>query len=418
MGCIGTGRGRLHIPTLSLAVVLVSAILALVVGLVAEKGQRDGMVLWSAGLWSHALAHVIFSLRGPFDEGLSVVLTTTLLSMSLALVGESLCQFYARRPHRLLLWAPVVATFLGGVVLLHAPPARILVGTAIYAVQVVLLLEMLVQARASTAGRGQYLVIVSWLLVLPLLVLRAFAAWQRPETLVDVNGNSLTMGMTLTIVLSGALLGTLGFVLMTKERADRHSRQMAMFDELTGLASRRSVLEALAQQAALARRSGQVLTVLMLDIDHFKQVNDQHGHLAGDAALRHVAAILRGRFRRQDLLGRFGGEEFLAILPATAASEGGLVLAETVRTALAAAPAGGIGENGLILTVSIGVAELAPHAAADTEAVVRAADLAMYRAKLGGRNRVELAQARDYLGGSPGQRMRMPGMAPGQGSMT
>ncbi|HRD96401.1 MAG TPA: GGDEF domain-containing protein [Rubrivivax sp.] len=405
----------MHIPTLALAVVLVSAILALVVGLVAEKGQRDGMVLWSAGLWAHALAHAVFGQRGQIGEGLSVVLTTTLLSTSLALVGESLCQFHARRPHRLLLWAPVVASFLGAVVLWHTPPARILAGSAIYAVQVVLLLEMLVRARASTAGRGQYLVIVSWLLVLPLLALRAFAAWQQPEAVADVNGASVMMGMTFTIVLSGALLGTLGFVLMTKERADRHSRQMAMFDELTGLASRRSVLEALAQQAALARRSGQALTVLMLDIDHFKQVNDQYGHLAGDLALRHVAAILRARFRRQDLLGRFGGEEFLAILPATAAAEGGMVLAETVRAALAAAPAAGIGGSGLSLTVSIGVAELARHAAADTEAVVRAADLAMYRAKVGGRNRVELARAPDYLG-SPDQRMRMPGTAPGHGS--
>ena len=415
MGCIGTPRGRLHIPTLALAVVLVNAILALVVGLVAEKGQRDGMVLWSAGLWAHALAHAVFGQRGQIGEGLSVVLTTTLLSTSLALVGESLCQFHARRPHRLLLWAPVVASFLGAVVLWQTPPARILAGSAIYAVQVVLLLEMLVRARASTAGRGQYLVIVSWLLVLPLLALRALAAWQQPEAVADVNGASVMMGMTFTIVLSGALLGTLGFVLMTKERADRHSRQMAMFDELTGLASRRSVLEALTQQAALARRSRQALTVLMLDIDHFKQVNDQHGHLAGDVALRHVAAILRARFRRQDLLGRFGGEEFLAILPATAAAEGGMVLAETVRAALAAAPAAGIGESGLSLTVSIGVAELAPHAAADTEAVVRAADLAMYRAKVGGRNRVELARAPDYLG-NPDQRMRMPGTAPGQGS--
>jgi diguanylate cyclase (GGDEF)-like protein len=169
---------------------------------------------------------------------------------------------------------------------------------------------------------------------------------------------------------------------------------------------------------ALARRSGQALTVLMLDIDHFKQVNDQLGHLAGDAALRHVAAILRARFRRQDLLGRFGGEEFLAILPATSAAEGGLVLAETVRAALAAAPAGGCrrkrpgpdGEHGR----GRSRCHLAPPA---LEAVLRAADLAMYRAKLGGRNRVELAQAPDYLG-SPGQRMRMPGTAPGQGSIT
>ncbi len=244
------------------------------------------------------------------------------------------------------------------------------------------------------------------------------AGWQRHDALADLNAASLTLGLTFTIVLSGALLGTLGFMLMTKERTDRHIRQMAMFDDLTGLASRRSVMEALAQHVASVRRSGQALTVLMLDVDHFKRVNDQYGHLAGDAALRHVAATLRARFRRQDLLGRFGGEEFLAILPATAAAEGGVVLAETVRAALAATPAGAIGEGSLALTVSVGVAEVAPQAATSTETLLRAADLAMYRAKLGGRNRVELARAEDYLGGSPDQRMRMPGTAPGQGSMT
>ena len=192
---------------------------------------------------------------------------------------------------------------------------------------------------------------------------------------------------------------------------------MAMHDELTGLASRRSTLEALERQLAMAFRSGQALTVRMLDIDHFKRVNDQLGHLAGDAALRHVAHTLRTRFRRQDLLGRFGGEEFLAVLPATSAAEGGQVLAETVREALTCAPMRVAGDTELCLTVSVGVAEVALHGATSSQAVVRAADLALYRAKLAGRNCIEQAQEADYAAG-PGQRMRMPGTAPGQGSIT
>ncbi len=410
-------RSGLHFPTISLAVVLVSATLALVVGLVAEKGQRDGMYLWAAGLWAHTLAYSLYGLRGQVDDSLSIVLGNVLLSVSLALLGESLCQFHAFRPRRLLLWAPVVLACLSFSVLVHTVPARTLIGPLIFSSQAWILLRILSRARARTVGRGQHFIFAAIAGLLPLLGLRALAAWLRDDSLADPNASSLVQGLSFLLVLSSALLATLGFVLMSKERADHHSRQMAMFDELTGLASRRSTLQALAQQIAIVHRGGQPLTVLLLDIDHFKQVNDQFGHLAGDTALRHVAHTLRARFRRQDLLGRFGGEEFLAILPATKAAAGGRVLAETVREALAATPATGVCEGGLALTVSIGVAEVATGAADDTETVMRAADLALYRAKLGGRNRVELAQPQDYEDGAL-QRMRMPGTAPAQGSST
>jgi len=408
---------ELHIPTLSMAVVLVSATLALVVGLVAEKGQRDGMYLWAAGLWAHTLAYSLFGLRGLVDDGLSVVLANTLLSAALALLSESLCEFHACRPRRLLLWSPVALTFMAFALLVHTLPARMIVGPLIFAAQIVMLLSIQARARSKTVGRGKHFVCVAMAALLPLLAMRVVASVQREDALADFAAPSLVLALTFMIALSGALLSTLGFVLMSKERADHHTRQMAMFDELTGLASRRSTLQSLAQQVAVARRSGQALTVLMIDIDHFKQVNDEYGHQAGDTALKHVAHTLRSRFRRQDLLGRFGGEEFLAVLPATAAAEGGLTLAETVRAAVAAAPVSSVGETGLPLTVSIGVAEVAPHAAGDTDAVVRAADLAMYRAKAAGRNRVELAWAQDYGSAAP-QRMRMPGTAPAPGSST
>jgi diguanylate cyclase (GGDEF)-like protein len=410
-------RSELHIPTLSLAVVLVSATLALVVGLVAEKGQRDGMYLWAAGLWAHTLAYSLFGLRGLVDDSLSVVLGNTLLSVSLALLSESLCEFHACKPRRLMLWSPVVVAFLAFGLLVHSLPARMIIGPLIFSAQIVMMLLIQARARARTVGRGKHFVCIAMAALLPLLLARLVASLQRDDALADFGAPSLVLALTFMLALASALLATLGFVLMSKERADHHTRQMAMFDELTGLASRRSTLQALAQQVAAARRSGQPLTVLMLDIDHFKEVNDEYGHQAGDTALKHVAQTFRSRFRRQDLLGRFGGEEFLAVLPATAAAEGGLSLAETVRAAVAGAPVPGVGEGGLPLTVSIGVAEIAPHAAGDTEAVVRAADLAMYRAKVAGRNRVELARAQDY-GNGVAQRMRMPGTAPAQGSST
>ncbi len=407
----------MHIPTLSLAIVLVSATLALVVGLMAERGRRDGMHAWALGLMTQALAYGLVALRDRVGEGLAVVLGATLQSAALALLGESLHQFYASRTRRLALWMPVMATFVNCSLLLHVLPLRIWVNAALFAVQIALLLELLLRHWSATGGRGRYLLFASWAIVLPLLLARGVVAGFCDDAMADLGAPSPMQGLSLALVLCAALVGTLGFVLMSMERADCQMRQMAMHDELTGLASRRSTLEALEQQVAMACRSGQALTLLMLDIDHFKRVNDQFGHLAGDAALRHVANTLRARFRRQDLLGRFGGEEFLAILPATSAAGGGQVLAETVRDALAATPVLVAGETELCLTVSVGVAEVALDGATNSQAVIRAADLALYRAKLAGRNRVELAQQADYAAG-PGQRMRMPGTAPGQGSIT
>ncbi len=386
----------LHLPSLFLAIVLVSATLAVAVGLVAERRQRDGMFLWAAGLLAHTLAYALFGLRGVVPDALSVVLANGLLAATFALFGESLCQFHGRRPPRLLLWVPVPVTLALFLVLVDALQARLTVGPLIYAAQLSVLLALLLAAWRSTVGRGQYFLFAGLLLLLPMLVVRAAIAVGGAVELATFRSSGLSQSLTFVVVLSSTLLTTLGFVLMGKERADHRNRQLAMLDDLTGLPNRRHTLQALAQQAAQARRGVQSLTLLMVDVDHFKRVNDEHGHLVGDAVLRHVARTLRGRLRDQDLLGRFGGEEFLAILPGTAAHGGGLVLAEALRAAVAERGCPVAGTAGLALTISVGVAELPAGAELGTDSLICAADQAMYRAKAGGRNRVEPAGAADY----------------------
>ncbi|MFP5502288.1 MAG: GGDEF domain-containing protein, partial [Candidatus Sericytochromatia bacterium] len=154
-------------------------------------------------------------------------------------------------------------------------------------------------------------------------------------------------------------------------------------DPLTGLLNRRTLDDALMRMVAFARRSGHPLSLLMLDLDHFKRVNDTHGHEAGDAVLKAFASVLSGSLRASDMAVRYGGEEFLAVLPDTG-TDAALGVAEKLRRAVEnlAIP---MGEAVVRPTVSIGVATLA--AGESGEALIGRADRALYRAKGEGRNR-------------------------------
>ena len=133
------------------------------------------------------------------------------------------------------------------------------------------------------------------------------------------------------------------------------------------------------------------MALMMVDIDHFKHVNDRYGHLAGDQVLRHVVALIQQRIRAQDIVGRYGGEEFLVVLPDTTL-QGARALAQQLCDVVQATPCAWEGGH-IPVTLSIGVygGVLAPQDAWDL--LIHAADSALYCAKAAGRNRVELAQA-------------------------
>ena len=166
-------------------------------------------------------------------------------------------------------------------------------------------------------------------------------------------------------------------------------RQQSLSDPLTGLHNRRSMEETLDREVHRARRHDGTVTVLLLDVDHFKHFNDQHGHDAGDAVLVCVADFLKKRTRGEDLACRYGGEEFLLIL-AGAPLDAGLTRAESIRAGIAELPVTVGGRRLDAVTVSIGVASLPLHAAESAE-LITAADGALYTAKREGRNRVVAA---------------------------
>jgi diguanylate cyclase (GGDEF)-like protein len=192
-----------------------------------------------------------------------------------------------------------------------------------------------------------------------------------------VNVVSAIFYMVVALTFHATLLGlVIGRILIDLRYRSRH-------DALTGLLNRRAMEETLLVQMQRSRRTGEPFTVLMIDLDHFKTVNDRHGHAAGDRALKHTAAALKAELREVDAVGRFGGEEFLILMPG-ATVETALPVAERLRQALVI-DAAAVDGAPLLLSASIGIAQWREPAEEPSRLLMRA-DAALYDAKQRGRD--------------------------------
>lgn len=224
---------------------------------------------------------------------------------------------------------------------------------------------------------------------LPLIVVVAlssqdvFARWQRAALLTSGATGILCIGLLwLTWMLRREL--------RRRYRAERVLSELAAVDALTGLANRRILDERLRLEWDRAQRSLEPLTVLMIDVDHFKAFNDRHGHHGGDAALRTVAQVIGANIRRPaDLAARYGGEEFAVVLPHTDA-KGAWVIAEHIRSSIEHLPR--VAGDAQPITASIGMSTWDKRSRLSLEALLLSADQALYEAKHSGRNRIVEAQ--------------------------
>jgi len=210
------------------------------------------------------------------------------------------------------------------------------------------------------------------------------------QALEEINARERALQHTqeIALALALALLGATGLYAWHKWKLARHLRALAMVDDLTRVANRRAILALGEDLLRQARMAGSELSVLVIDIDHFKDINDQLGHAVGDRVLRHVALLVGNALRPRDGLGRLGGEEFLALLPTTGA-DAAVVLAERVRTTVATATVAAHAQP-VRLTISVGVATA--RRGEPLARLLERADRALYRAKSDGRNRVCVAE--------------------------
>jgi len=204
-------------------------------------------------------------------------------------------------------------------------------------------------------------------------------------------GQRLRQTQAVALALFVIVLAAVVMVAVRKFRQARRLQALASTDELTGLANRRALMAFANDAVERSQRDEVALAALMIDIDHFKRINDSYGHAVGDQVLRHASRVLTAGLRERDRLGRVGGEEFVAVLPGATLAQARQV-AERMRNAVEAARL--IGPSGEVrFTVSIGVAGARADESAD--ALLKRADAALYVAKNGGRNAVVIAQTED-----------------------
>jgi len=210
------------------------------------------------------------------------------------------------------------------------------------------------------------------------------------ELLVERSGERRWFSLHVSVIHApqGGRTGTVAvlFDVTARKLAELELERSARTDALTGLTNRRHFHELADLAEGRASRGGHALAVLMIDIDHFKKVNDTYGHAAGDEALRHVARVCAARVRATDVIARYGGEEFIVLLSNVDEHDAARV-AEELRSAVERSPVA-LDHGPLNLTLSIGVARTDPSVGIDLSVCVNRADEALYASKAGGRNRV------------------------------
>lgn len=381
-----------HVPTMLAMIIASSLMMAASMAVVGWGRRSDGLGRWAAALLVNAIGHLLIMLRGLIPDVLSIVVGNLMLSSVFVGLIAAVYQFQGRPVRWALLLAPPLLVLVFVSVFIDNFPARVSFVGLVIGLQAVWALLAALSHRHATVGRGQWLLVAGLSLEAVVLGGRALVAISTHSEATNILQSSALQTLTFLATFSVVLISSVGFVFMSRDRADENNRVLAALDPLTGVANRRSLIAALDRDVARAQRMREPMALMMVDIDHFKDVNDQYGHPAGDRVLCSVVNVLRQRVRAQDLVGRYGGEEFMVLLPDT-----GLVGAEQLARELCKAveesrcPADGVPGPGIAVTVSIGVFGGRLESGDSWDMLIAAADRALYQAKNNGRNRVEVA---------------------------
>jgi diguanylate cyclase (GGDEF)-like protein len=376
----------LDVTTLFVVATCVTGLLGLLLLFAFAKNRIPALAWWGAAYLVGGCSVAAWSLEGLVSTPMPTGAANALLFIACGMMWNAARVFHGR---------PVLASALigGAAAWLFAcsftdfaqwPAARIVLSSLIVASYTFATTAELWRERRKSLRRRWPAILV------PMLHGAVFLFPIPLASLLPEDHGTLSSGWVALFVLETMLyaVGTAFIVLvLVTERTMRIHKDAAVTDELTGLLNRRGVLQAAQGLITQQAQKGEAVSALMFDLDHFKSINDKFGHAIGDKALHLFGATASASTRATDIVGRFGGEEFVALLPGSLASA--KVVAERVRRAFEAA---GVAVAGCDLnaTVSIGVASGQPGT--DIVALLAAADAALYRAKANGRNRVEATQ--------------------------
>jgi len=377
----------LDITTILVLFILNNLLIAALL-VVSFRGRRTPATdLWVYSLLVQSAAWIIYSARGQVPDPLSIVLAGSLLSLSYAMLTDAFCQFFEFPLKRRWIYFPALLTLLVFWWNLDSLANRNILGGLIIGVQFIAAAAIIL--KRDDQWRALRVFISSGAIVMALMFFaRAAITILDPAAIPVLPATSPFQTATFLIGDAARLAFSFGFLLLIEARRSDELTRLATLDSLTEAYNRRTFMELAERELARARRYRQPLGLMFLDLDHFKKVNDTHGHLAGDAMLRQIKKVAENCLRQQDLFGRYGGEEFCILLPDTDLA-GTQVLAERLRQDI---------ENFILhlpdgeqlrITVSIGVSAVpAGQDAIALDNLIEYADLALYQAKKQGRNRV------------------------------
>ena len=345
------------------------------------KGLGD----WSAALLLLFMGGMLVAGRGKLPNFVSVSVSSFLLSCGLYLAYVGTQRFFGAKP-RVAPWMTVIT----GVALVQVwftlvEPSyhmRLILTTVVTAVLSGVHAWLVFRQGSITFARGLAVSVLIFLLTAQVMRLVTSFSMPFPTNAAFLDKSPIQLIYVTSFAFS-ILLFSISTVLMATDRLRIELEHLANHDSLTNALTRRNLDDACRSELERCRRHGRSMALLMMDLDHFKAINDRYGHQTGDRVLTTFVAKVNALLRGPDQLGRFGGEEFVALLPDTALDEA-LLVAERIRDACALA------DQAPACTVSIGVTtNQRDDDSVDT--LLARADTALYRAKANGRNRVETA---------------------------
>lgn len=386
---------KVHSPTLLIIAALLTALVTTVLYAVWSFNRNiPGLRLWMVSFLLGSVFSVSLLVRDWFPEVVAVVISQGSVSLAAYLCLMASRMYMGRRPFShwyavLGIGALMVASVYFTVVQPHLGMRFVFVGLGAG-------ICFLLTARTMADGGvrrvpARYLfALVAGLHGLFLLLRPALfkLAPVAPGGLPDAGLVALVSQFVLLEAIVAVVLLGFGALMLANEFITSELRHLAEMDPLTNVFNRRAFLTLLDKAISAAQRTGTAVPVLVMDLDHFKNINDTWGHRAGDDVLRHFVMLAHRCLRKEDVMGRLGGEEFAIFLP-NASAAGALAVAERLRALVEAQPVA-TGPQSIPLTVSVGVT-LCAHGDAAGAALQRA-DEAMYLAKERGRNRVEVSE--------------------------
>jgi len=377
----------LNVPTLWTAFVINFFTMGLIWAYVVRSYPKlEAARFWTASAIAAGLGAGLAMMRVFVDSLLPLLSGGTVLILAACLAAMGVRRFYDRPlswRFTFLVTGLSCAALIFFIVVYDSVSMRILAYSIGQSVPFVLTLKLLLAPQEGRSTAGARLAGIITALIIAIYAIRAGGNLLGVDFAFTRSSNPQSVIVMVLMFLSMAL--NFGFLLMTMDRLRNEVADLALVDDLTGVGNRRHLVQRLTEECARSERSGEPFSLLVIDLDGFKTINDTHGHAAGDACLQHFTLMAQTRLRTSDMLARTGGDEFCIVLPSSTLREGAMI-ARRVLDVCRNDAEGCVG-NEIPIAVSIGVAQWTRETGVFPDRLIAAADHALYAAKKEGKNR-------------------------------